>query len=83
MVQIPDAPINLANNPTLTSSQNISFTWSPAAFDGGTVVLDYTIFFEQSTEIWRRLLGVASEKETRLGKNVRGGMLLYSFWLSN
>ena len=41
MVQVPDAPINLANNQAVTTSQNISFTWSPAAFDGGTAVLDY------------------------------------------
>lgn len=55
MVQISNAPINLANNPTVTTSQNISFTWYPAAFDGGTVVLDYSIFFEQSTDIWQPL----------------------------
>jgi len=41
MVQVPDAPINLANNRAVTTSQNISFIWSPAAFDGGTAVLDY------------------------------------------
>lgn len=52
---MPDTPISLANNPAITSSQNISFTWSPGASNGGTVVLDYSIFYEQATDVWQPL----------------------------
>ena len=48
IVLVPDAPINLADNTTVTSRSVIEFTWSPAASDGGTVVLDYTILYDES-----------------------------------
>jgi hypothetical protein len=44
--RIPDAPISLANDPTTTTDQIISFTWSDGAFDGGSPVIDYAIYYD-------------------------------------
>jgi len=46
IVLVPDAPRNLANNPSLTSNSIISFTWSDGASDGGTPILDYRITYD-------------------------------------
>jgi hypothetical protein len=55
MVQVPDQPVNLADNPAITSSRNISFTWNAGPSDGGEVVIDYAIFYEQATNVWQPL----------------------------
>jgi hypothetical protein len=43
---VPDAPINIANDPTTTSETTIRFTWNAGASDGGSPVLDYTVFYD-------------------------------------
>jgi len=55
MVQVPDKPVNLVNNPAVTSSHNISFSWSAAPTNVGEVVIDYQIFYEQATDVWQPL----------------------------
>ena len=42
--QIPDAPLNLANNPTVTGSSQVGLVWNPPIFDGGSQVIDYRIW---------------------------------------
>jgi len=37
----PDAPISLAEDVSLKTKSSISLTWSPAAFTGGAVIIDY------------------------------------------
>jgi hypothetical protein len=49
---VPDAPVSLANNAVVTSSTHIALTWSPAAFDGGSSVIDYRISFDTGTGTW-------------------------------
>ena len=39
----PDPPVDLANNAAVTSATKIGLTWSEAAENGGTPVLDYRI----------------------------------------
>jgi hypothetical protein len=46
---VPDAPINLANNPTVTLDTIIGFTWTDGASNGGTAVIDYDIYYDQGT----------------------------------
>ena len=48
IVLVPDAPINLVDNIGVTSRSVISFSWAPAASDGGTAILDYTILYDES-----------------------------------
>jgi len=40
---VPDAPLLVANDPTITSATRIGLTWTAGVSNGGTVVLDYTI----------------------------------------
>lgn len=43
---VPDAPVSLADDPTTTSDVQIRFTWSDGASDGGTSVIDYTVYYD-------------------------------------
>lgn len=43
----PDAPLNLANNPQVTSGSTIGLVWNEGAEDGGTVVIDYQVSYDQ------------------------------------
>lgn len=44
---VPDAPVNLADDPLTTSDVQIRFTWQDGASDGGIAVQDYTVFYDQ------------------------------------
>ena len=44
---MPDAPINLANDPEKTTDTVIRFTFSEGASNGGASVTSYTIFYDQ------------------------------------
>ena len=46
---LPNAPILLANNPAITKAGMIGLTWSPGAYDGGSPVIDYRIFYKTGT----------------------------------
>jgi hypothetical protein len=48
IVLVPDAPVSLADDITVTSRSVIKFTWVPAASDGGTTVIDYTVTYDES-----------------------------------
>jgi hypothetical protein len=47
---VPDAPINLANDPLTTTDSIIRLTWSDGASDGGTAVIDYSVYYDQGTD---------------------------------
>jgi hypothetical protein len=46
---VADAPISLANDPLTTTDTVIRFTWSDGLSDGGTAVIDYTVYFDQGS----------------------------------
>jgi hypothetical protein len=46
---VPDAPINLANDATVTIDTLIKFTWEEGASNGGDTVLDFSIYYDQGT----------------------------------
>lgn len=46
LMLVPDAPINLQNDVLVTSSEIIQFTWREGLSDGGSPVLDYTVFYD-------------------------------------
>jgi hypothetical protein len=46
---VPDAPINLANDETITTDLTIRFTWSQGLSDGGVAVTDYQVYYDQGT----------------------------------
>jgi len=45
MQLVPDAPISLANNKAVTDAFKIGLTWKAGASDGGSPVLDYTVYY--------------------------------------
>jgi titin len=48
--QIPDEPTDLANIPEITLADRIGLTWVPPVFDGGSAVLDYRIWYDNSSD---------------------------------
>ena len=46
----PDAPINLAVNSDITVGSTVGLTWDEGAQNGGTTVLDYTVYSRSSQE---------------------------------
>lgn len=52
---IPDAPINLANDATTTDASQIRFIWQDGVSNGGTEVIDYTIFYDQGLSTYMLL----------------------------
>lgn len=53
---VPDAPINLADAPLITSSSQIGLGWEAGASSGGEPILDYRIYYDQSTDNWVELV---------------------------
>lgn len=43
----PDAPINLANDASVTSDTAIKITWTQGYYNGGLQVLDYAVYYDQ------------------------------------
>jgi hypothetical protein len=46
----PDAPISLANIPSTTTGYQIGLTWAEGPYNGGSPVIDYTLWYKPSTE---------------------------------
>jgi hypothetical protein len=46
MVQPPDAPVDFANNPAVTSATNVGLQWSHGMSDGGMTVIDHTVTYD-------------------------------------
>jgi len=49
ILTIPDAPTDLANDATVTTSSQIGLTWNEGATNGGAAVIDYTINYGFAT----------------------------------
>jgi hypothetical protein len=49
---VPDAPVSLTNDPSITSDLVIRFTWNDGSSNGGTVVIDYAVYYDQGTTNW-------------------------------
>jgi hypothetical protein len=43
---VPDAPYDLANDQSVTEDTRIKFTWFEGANNGGTPVIDYTVYYD-------------------------------------
>jgi hypothetical protein len=60
---VPDAPVNLQDLPAVTTATVIGFEWQNGSNDGGAAVLDYRLYFDQSTDTWSVLAeGVLSKQ---------------------
>ena len=47
---LPDSPINLANNAAVTTAGVVGLNWDDGAYDGGSPIIDYTIYFFTGTD---------------------------------
>lgn len=56
---VPDAPVSLENNASITDAYNIGLTWQDGASDGGQPVLDYQIWWAHNTDTEFTLLATA------------------------
>jgi hypothetical protein len=52
---VADAPISLANDPLTTTDTVIRFTWSDGSSDGGSPVIDYTVYYDQGSNTYVEL----------------------------
>jgi hypothetical protein len=52
---VPDAPYNLANDPLTTTDMVIRFTWTQGESNGGTPVIDYTVYYDQGLNSFVKL----------------------------
>jgi len=61
----PTAPLNLANDATITASGIIGLTWSAPSSNGGSAVIDYQISFKTGTDGFSVLVsGIAATSYT-------------------
>lgn len=58
---VPDAPVSLTNDPTVTTDTRVRFTWSAGASDGGTQVIDYAVYYDQGIGTYTLLDGAVLE----------------------
>lgn len=49
IVLVPDPPLNLQNDPSVTDKATIRFTWTDGASDGGETIIDYRVSYDQAT----------------------------------
>jgi len=52
IVTVPNAPKNLMNNATVTTSTQIGFNWEAGDFDGGKPVISYTVNYDNATGVY-------------------------------
>jgi hypothetical protein len=52
VVFVPDAPLNLANNPAVTSQTTAGLTWEVGVSNGGLVLLNYVVWYNQGTGVY-------------------------------
>ena len=46
MLTIPDKPLALANDASVTLADQIGLTWNEGSDNGGSPVIDYTVSFK-------------------------------------
>lgn len=49
---MPDAPINLANDPLVTSDIAIKLSWEEGLSNGSSSVLNFDVYYDQSSGNW-------------------------------
>jgi len=52
ILSVPSAPVSLQENTTITSINAVGFTFSNGASTGGSAIIDYRIWYDQSINNW-------------------------------
>ncbi len=58
ILTVPDAPISLAEVTTLRKATSITFAWTNGASNGGALIIDYRVAFDQALSTY---IVIASE----------------------
>jgi hypothetical protein len=75
---IPDAPVNLQNDASVTDAFNIKIDWEDGISDGGMPVLDHRLYWAHIDENYQILVeGVADREYTATESFIHGD--LYKF----
>ena len=53
---VPDAPVNLFDLPAVTKANKIGLVWDEGDSSGGEAIIDYRIFYDQSSNTWTELV---------------------------
>jgi hypothetical protein len=68
ILTVPDAPTSLAEVTTSRTATSITFNWSAGASNGGAVVIDFRVNFDQALSTYMiRASGVTSTQYTATG----------------
>jgi hypothetical protein len=52
---VADAPVSLTNDLLTTTDTTIRFIWSDGSSNGGSSIIDYTVFYDQGTSTFVEL----------------------------
>jgi hypothetical protein len=52
IVLVPDSPTMLRNLPAITNDMQIGLAWNQGASSNGKQILDYTVAYEKTTDVW-------------------------------
>lgn len=67
---VPDAPISVQDDPEVTSDEQVKIVWTDGGNNGGTPVLDYSVYFDQGANDWVLLSNnVLAREFTKTGLN--------------
>jgi hypothetical protein len=62
ILNVPDSPISLTNDASITNAYQINFSWTQGLSNGGTEVIDYNVYYDQGLSTYVLL----AEKLTNL-----------------
>jgi hypothetical protein len=62
IVLVPNAPINFADVTSITLASRIGLSWTPGASSGGEPIIDYRIYYDQSTADWTELVSGVTDQ---------------------
>ena len=62
IVAVPDSPLNLVNDASITSDKQIGLKWDDGIKSNGMPILDYLIIYDQSTGVWVTLASNLTQK---------------------
>lgn len=81
---VPDAPISLANNPSITSATRVGLTWAPGSSNGGSAVIDYTINYSLTNDNFALLVsGLTTPSYTTTTTLVKGNTYFFQIIARN
>jgi hypothetical protein len=81
---VPDSPVTLTNDLSVTSATVVRITWSDGVSNGGTVVIDYRVSYDQSIGTFVNLdSGITTQDYTTTVTLTPGAFYLFRFEARN